>query len=164
MPHKKLSLTILVCIIIPISICTSFGQNAVQDSSGATIKGEVIDATPEQNPIVGVTVKIVNSADGQEYIVTTDKDGVYEKTGLPAGRYAISVSKAGYGDRFGKSEIVAAGGEIFNRIKMRKQRKQKSFFTYFFEFNGFLIIVLTFYLILYTIGIGYLIFYFISKI
>ena len=107
MIHKKLSLTIFACIIIPISICTLFGQDAVQNGSGVTIKGEVIDITPEQNPIEGVTVKIVNSADGQEYIVTTDKDGFYEKTGLPAGRYMISVSKAGYGDRVGKSKVVA---------------------------------------------------------
>ncbi len=87
----------------------------------ATIRGEIVDTTPEQNPIEGVTVKIVNSADGQEYIVTTDKDGVYEKKGLHGGRYMISVSKAGYGDRVGKSKVVAPGGEMFDRIKMHKK-------------------------------------------
>lgn len=99
---------------------TAFGQVAVPMSMGATIRGEIVDTTPEQNSIEGVTVKIVNSADGQ-YIVTTDKDGVYEKTGLPAGRYMISVSKAGYGDRVGKSKVVAPGGEMFDRIKMHKK-------------------------------------------
>ena len=96
--------------------------------SGATIRGEVIDASPDQKPIEGVTVKIVNSFNEKEYITTTDKDGYYEKTGLQAGRYTISVSKKGYGDRVGKSKVVAEGGEIFDRIKMRKK---DTIFTYF---------------------------------
>jgi len=121
MVHKILSLTILVCIIVPISIYTAYGQDAVPIHLSATIRGEIIDTTPEQNPIEGVTVKIVNSSDGREYTVTTNKDGAYEKTGLPAGRYTISFSKAGYGDRIGRSKVVAAGGEIFDRIKMRKK-------------------------------------------
>ena len=32
----------------------------------------------------------------------------------------INVSKDGYGDRIAKSKVVAAGGEIFDRIKMNK--------------------------------------------
>ncbi|MCY4400962.1 MAG: carboxypeptidase-like regulatory domain-containing protein [Candidatus Poribacteria bacterium] len=97
------------------------GQDAEFINIGATIRGEIIDTTPEQNPIEGVTVKIVSSSDGREYTVTTNKDGAYEKTGLPAGRYTISFSKAGYGDRIGRSKVVAAGGEIFDRVKMRKK-------------------------------------------
>ena len=54
---------------------------------GATIRGEVIDTSAEQNPIEGVSVKIVDAGSGQEYLVTTDDQGAYEKTGLPAGRY-----------------------------------------------------------------------------
>ena len=111
----------IVCLFCFTCFGIGYGQDAFIDSGGATIKGEVIDTSPEQRPIEGVTVKIVDSADGQEYIVTTDKDGYYEKTGLPAGRYTISVSKAGYGDRVGKSKVVAAGGEIYDRIRMRKK-------------------------------------------
>ena len=107
------------------------------DISGATIKGEVIEATPEQRPIAGVTVKIVNVADGEEYTVKTDKDGFYEKKGLPAGRYMISVSKRGYADRVGRSKVVAAGGEIFDRIKMRKQ---ENIFTFLFDIYRYFII------------------------
>ena len=112
-------------VYISLSICIGidsvYGQDAFIDVGGATITGEVLEGTPEQKPIEGVTVKIENAADGQEYIVTTDKDGYYEKTGLPAGRYTISVSKKGYGDRMAKSKVVAAGGEIFDRIKMAKK-------------------------------------------
>ena len=160
MTPKNHTLLSLVCIIISISIYTAYGQDAVPIGVGATIRGEIVDTTPEQNPIEGVTVKIVNSADGQEYIITTDKDGLYEKTRLPAGRYAISVHKDGYGDRFGKSKVVAAGGEIFDRTKMRKQ---KSFFEIFFEINGHLTFLLAIPFILYILGFGYLIYFFYKK-
>lgn len=100
-------------------------------AGGATIRGEVIDTSAEQNPIDGVSVKIVDAVSGQEYLVTTDEQGIYEKTGLPGGRYTISVAKEGYGDRIGKSKVVAAGGEIFDRIKMREKDTIISFFMKF---------------------------------
>ncbi len=106
---------------------------------GATIKGEVIDLSPEQRPIAGVTVKIVNAATGKEHTVKTDKNGAYEKKGLPAGRYTISVSKPGYGERVGKSKVVADGGEIFDRIKMRKK---ENIFTFLMDTFGFLLLSL----------------------
>ena len=96
----------------------------------ATIKGEVIDTTADQNPIPEVNVLIVGS-DGQEFDAITDKDGKYEKTGLEAGRYTISYSKDGYGDRVGKTKLVAAGGEIFDRIKMRERDNIYTFFRKF---------------------------------
>ena len=70
----------------------------------------------------------MDAATGQEYIVTTDDNGAYEKTGLPAGRYTISLSKKGYSDRIGKSKVVAAGGELYDRIKMRKKENIITFF------------------------------------
>ncbi len=112
---------IFACMLVPISIHTALGQEAVPMADSATIRGEIVDTSPEMYPIEGVTVKIINSGDGTEYTVTTNKDGYYEKRGLPAGRYTISVSKDGYGDRIGKSKVVVAGGEIFDRFKMREK-------------------------------------------
>jgi biopolymer transport protein ExbB len=109
----------------------SEAQEADAVEGGATVRGEVVDTTTDQNPIEGVTVKIVNTGDGQEFTVTTDKDGVYEKTGLPAGRYTRSYKKDRYGDRVGKSKVVAAGGEIYDRIKMREKDTIVSFFKKF---------------------------------
>lgn len=102
-------------------ICFSIADKIRRPIGNATIKGQVLEASPEQKPIEGVTVRIVNAADGWEFIVLTNKDGYYKKTGLPAGRYTISVSKNGYGDRVGRVKVVAAGGEIFDIIKMRKK-------------------------------------------
>ena len=86
----------------------------------ATIKGVVLEATPEQIPIPDVTVSIVHS-DGKTYVVYTNDKGEYIRSGLPAGRYMISLKKNGYGDRVGKSIVVAAGGELFQSYKMRKK-------------------------------------------
>ena len=135
MVRISLIATLIICVSISISIPTAYGQDADFMGGGATIRGEVIEATPEQKPIKGVTVTIVNSFTGETYTVTTGKGGAYEKTGLPAGRYTIAVHKEGYGDRVGKSKVVGAGGEIFDRIKMRKKDNiitffQKHFFTW----------------------------------
>ncbi len=116
---------VIVCMSISVGIAVAQEEAAPTQEGGiiigATIRGEVIGVSPEQEPIAGATVKILNMATVEEHTVTTDKDGVYEKRGLPAGRYVISVSKAGYGDRVGKSKLVPAGGEIFHRIKMTKK-------------------------------------------
>ena len=149
MTRLSLILMLVACVFMSAGIVIAQEEEAVETPSvdaadesvdtqdvddtmgvGATIKGEIIDTSTEQKPIEGVTVKIV-SVEGQEYIVTTDKEGAYEKTGLPAGRYTISVSKEGYGDRIGKSKVVAAGGEIFDRIKMREKDNIISFFKKF---------------------------------
>ncbi|MYG00185.1 carboxypeptidase regulatory-like domain-containing protein [Candidatus Poribacteria bacterium] len=115
----RFSILFLLVVCMSMYVVIVYAQEDVV--GGATIKGEVIDTSPEQNPIEGVTVTIVNSATGKEYTVKTDKDGAYEKKGLPAGRYMVSVSKPGYGDRVGRPKVVAVGGEIFDRIKMRKK-------------------------------------------
>ena len=110
----------LLCLFVYIAVaqeCLSFD---------ATIKGEVLEATPERNPIPGVTVSIVGT-DGAEYTAQTNDKGEFMRTGLPAGRYIISYSKDGYGDRTGKTKLVAAGGEIFDRVKMRKKENILTF-------------------------------------
>ena len=111
----------LLCLFVDIAV-TQEGL-----SFDATIKGQVLDTTPEQNPIPDVTVSIVGS-DGVEYTVQTNDKGEYMRTGLPAGRYMISYSKDGYGNRVGKTKLVATGGEIFDRIKMQKKENIVTFF------------------------------------
>ena len=69
----------IVCISFSVCMGSEIGVDIITDGVGATITGEVIEASPEQKPIEGVTVKIVNAGDGQEYIVTTDENGYYEK-------------------------------------------------------------------------------------
>ena len=118
---------VLIAIVcISISTCIAHAEeNAV---NGATIRGEVIEVTKDQNPIEGATVKIISS-DGKEWTVKTDAKGKYEYKGLPTGRYTIKVHKRGYGTRAGRSKVVAAGGERFDRFKMRKKDETEKRFT-----------------------------------
>lgn len=120
MIRLSIILMLTVCVSMTTNIFTANGQESIFPGDNAAIRGEIVDVTPEQNPIEGATVTIVNSS-GKIYKVTTDEMGAYEQKGLPAGRYSISVDKKGYGPRVGKSKVVAAGGEAFDRIKMRKK-------------------------------------------
>ncbi len=116
MNHLLKIAIIILCMNILIDIAV-----AQEEVDGATIKGQVIEAGPEKNPIPGVRVTIVNYSNSNEYTVHTNDKGEFEHTSLPEGRYTLSYSKDGYGDRVGKSKVVAAGGEIFTKIIMRKK-------------------------------------------
>ena len=117
----------------------------------ATIKGKVIDITPEQNPIFGVKVLAVDAA-GKEYTTRTNEKGEYEIKELPPGRYTLSFSKAGYGDRVGKTRLVAAGGEVYDRIKMRKQENVLTLSTLFNDILS--VIVLSYILFFFPVPSG----------
>ena len=117
---KTLYYTFILSVVACISVFigTSFAQNdAVK---GGTLRGMITDVTPEQNPIEGVEVKIA-AQDGTEYTIKTDANGEYKHTGLPAGRYLISIYKAGYIKRVGKPVRVVNGGDHFVPLKMAKK-------------------------------------------
>ena len=86
-----------------------------------------VDTTERQNPIEGVEVVIV-AQDGTEFTTTTDANGDYEKSGIPAGRYLISIYKDGYGDRLGKPVTIVNGGDHFVPLKMTKKNTIIDFF------------------------------------
>lgn len=134
MVRISLIATLIICVSISLSIPTAHGQEKdvisveIEGIATATIRGEVVEASPEQIPIEDVNVTIVNTSTGEEYTVTTDIDGAYVKTGIPAGRYTTIVAKKGYGNRIVKPKVVAAGGEIFGRIRMIKNETITTFF------------------------------------
>jgi biopolymer transport protein ExbB len=145
---KRLSLILMLvaCMFMSVGIVMAQDEEASEPAdasaedtevlddtigTGATIRGDIIDTSTDQNPIQGATVEITRNSDGQKFMATTNKEGAYEKTGIPPGRYTISVSKEGYGDRVGKSKVVASGGEVYDRIKMRKKDTIVSFFKKF---------------------------------
>ena len=119
-PRKTFYYTCMLSVIACIGafIGTSFAQkNAV---NGGTLRGTITDATPAQNPIEGVEIKIV-AQDGTEFTTKTDANGDYKYTGLPAGRYLINIYKAGYLKRVGKPVTIVNGGDHLVRLKMGKK-------------------------------------------
>ena len=121
-------LRFVVCLCLSLIITMAFGQDSdlIMENTG-TLRGQIVDASPQQNPIEGVRVEI-ESTDGEIFTVYTDKDGNYKKTGLSAGRYKISTHKKGYGSILGRSVVVASGGEGYDQIMMRKRITIFSFF------------------------------------
>lgn len=151
MIRVSLILMLVVCASIFVSIGIIHGQEAEIMGDGATIRGEVIEATPEQKPIRGVTVTILNTGIDEAYTVTTDENGAYEKTGLPPGRYVVTLSKEGYRNWIGRSKVVAAGGEISNRYRIRKKENENIitlFQAHFFTWQSLIIFAITFFVVL----------------
>ena len=95
--------------------------------NGGTLRGQITDVTPAQNPIEGVEVKIVAQDGGKEWTTKTDADGNYTYAGLPAGRYLISTSKDGYDKRVGQPVTIVDGGDHFVPLKMAEKGKVKLF-------------------------------------
>ena len=98
--------------------------------SGGTVRGQILDTTTAQNPIDAVDVRIVATG-GEEHTATTDANGEYEKSGIPAGRYLISIYKDGYGPREGKPVSVINGGDHYIPLKMTKKDNIVTFFQKF---------------------------------
>ena len=108
------------CLIL--ALCGLWGILAAvfaQDSTTATVRGMVFDASETQVPIQGVRVVIVD-VNGLENETDTDSNGEYKIVGLAPGRCLLSIFKAGYDDRVGRPVTVVAGGEYYVPIKMTK--------------------------------------------
>ena len=119
MTRLRLALTFVVYTIIAAGIV--FAQQ------GGTVRGQIVDTTERQNPIESVEVVIV-AQDGTEFTTKTDANGDYEKSGIPAGRYLISIYKDGYGDRLGKPVTIVNGGDHYVPLKMTKKNTIMDFF------------------------------------
>jgi predicted porin len=64
--------------------------------TGASLAGTVTDQNGVGLPGVSVTIKNVKA--GETRIITTDSDGRYQASGLPAGRFEIRAAKRGFAD------------------------------------------------------------------
>ncbi len=125
----RLGLTLMFVAYTIISAGVAFAQGALGIQAG-TVRGQITDTTPAQNPIEGVQVKIVSAA-GEEFTAITNSNGDYERSGIPAGRYFISIYKEGYSDRLGKPVTVVNGGDHFVPLKMSKKGNILTFFQNF---------------------------------
>lgn len=117
----RLRLALMVVVYTITSVGIAFAQE------GGTVRGQIVDTTERQNPIEGVEVVIV-AQDSTEFTTKTDANGDYEKSGIPAGRYLISIYKDGYGDRLGKPVTIVNGGDHYVPLKMTKKNTIMDFF------------------------------------
>ena len=120
----RLSFVLMLIAWTGMSMSSVFAEG--DDVKGGTVRGQITDTSPAQNPIEGVQVKIVD-INGTEYDATTDEKGDYVRKGLPAGRYLISIYKDGYGDRLGKPVTVVKGGDHYMPLKMTETSNNTTF-------------------------------------
>ena len=106
---------------------TIVSAGVVSAQQGGIVRGQITETTETQLPIEGVEVVIV-AQDGTEHRAITDANGDYEHTGIPAGRYLISIYKEGYHDRLGKPVTVVDGGDHYVPLKMTKKNTIMDFF------------------------------------
>ena len=126
---SRLLIALTGIIYASISISLAFSQDDFANQGGI-VRGRITDTTKMQNPIAGVKV-IILAVDSTEYTTTTDIDGEYKRTGVPPGRYLISIYKEGYGDRLGKPVTVVNSGDHYVSLKMTRKENILTFFKRF---------------------------------
>ena len=114
MTHFRLSLVLMACAILSSGVAVSEDQDT---SKGGTIIGDIQDTTLLENYLSEVRVVFVK-ADGQEFETQSDKDGHFERAGLPAGQYVVNIYKLGYEDRLGKPVSVIDDGRHYVPLTM----------------------------------------------
>ena len=70
-----------IAVIVASTFALS-GQVTAQETS-SSIRGQVVDA--QGNPVVGVTVEVVNALTGSRKTLTTSENGVFQSSGLQVG-------------------------------------------------------------------------------
>ena len=88
-----------------------------QAQKGGTIIGDIKDTTLLEKPLSGVRVVFV-STDGAEFETQSDKDGHFERAGLPASQYTVNLYKPGYEDRVGNPVTVIDEGRHYVPMTM----------------------------------------------
>lgn len=114
MAHFRLTFVLMVFAILFTGIAVTEDQDTAK---GGTIIGDIQDTTLLELPISGVRVVFVK-ADGAEFETQSDKDGHFERPGLPAGQYTVNLYKPGHQDRLGKPVSVIDDGRHYVPLTM----------------------------------------------
>ena len=118
MARFRLTLVLMAFAILYSGIAVPEDQDTLK---GGTIIGVIKDTTLRENYLSGVRVVFVNT-DGAEFETQSDKDGHFERAGLPASQYTVNIYKPGYEDRLGKPVSVIDEGRHYVPLTMNKTK------------------------------------------
>ena len=99
-----LSTSILVLLALLLTGVSSIRAQSV----GATLSGTVTDASKAVVP--GAKISITNAATSLTRVVTTDGQGFYTVTNVPAGVYRVAISAQGFSTRVENNVQLSVGG------------------------------------------------------
>ncbi len=114
MAYFRLTFVLMAFAILYSGIAVPEDQDTPK---GGTIIGDIQDTTLRENYLSGVRVVFV-STDGAEFETQSDKNGHFERAGLPAGQYVVNIYKLGYQDRLGKPVSVIDDGRHYVPLTM----------------------------------------------
>ncbi|MCY4552688.1 MAG: carboxypeptidase-like regulatory domain-containing protein [Candidatus Poribacteria bacterium] len=114
MVRFRLTFALMAFAILSSGIAVPEDQDT---QKGGTIIGDIKDTTLLELPIRGVRVVFVK-ADGAEFETQSDKEGHFERAGLPAAQYVVNIYKPGYEDRLGKPVSVIDDGRHYVPLTM----------------------------------------------
>lgn len=98
-------------LIIILTSITLYSQSDEMDPV-QNIKGVVLDQQTQQ-PIIGVTVKIINTKKG----AFTKANGEFKISNVPAGRYEIVFSSIGYESQQ-RQVVLTSGKELYLKVQL----------------------------------------------
>jgi len=110
---RNLILSLLLALATSVVVPAAWGQLA-------TIKGYVHDV--EGNPLVGVTIRLVNKENGRKYELKTDKKGNYFSLAIFSGRYDLDVIQDGKTVYSGSVPIQMSEKENEFNIDLKKEQ------------------------------------------
>src|SRR5271154_4035398 len=91
---------------------------AAWSQSGASLTGVVTDQAGAVLPDVAVTIKSADT--GLTRTISTDRDGRFQTSGLPPGRFVIRLAKPGFADETRTGVSLTAGQDTTIDIKMQR--------------------------------------------
>ena len=100
---------------VPHNQRSSFMHNIVCYLRTGTISGEVHSLSAAGAGVPGTVVTATNGVDKNTYTGTSDQNGNFQVSGLPAGRYTFTAYKAGFSfqhNEFGAQDVH--GGDVAN--------------------------------------------------
>jgi iron complex outermembrane receptor protein len=95
----------LAAVLGLFALCTALMLAQPRHQTGATLQGMVTDA--KGGGLAKVAVLVSHDADGKSLKATTDAEGHYTVSGLPAGAYTVNVTAPGFAPLTKKVSVTA---------------------------------------------------------
>jgi len=113
-PRLLLLWTLQICCVLILTIVA--GQGAHGQTVVGRISGTVQDANGAAVP--NVSIKVVNTATNYERTATSDENGLYTVTNLPAGTYTVEAEAKGYKKGLVSGKNVTADARLTVDLKL----------------------------------------------